>query len=450
MKNILVVDDDITFCMMLQSYLSKQGYQVFTTQKAEEGLRIIRSQSIDLVLSDYRMPDKNGIELLEDIKKTHPQVPVIIMTSYGDIRLAVRAMKLGAVDYITKPVNHEELRELILSVFHPPVPVASQDKRNTVSEQPEFIQGHNKHWQEIENHLQVVGPTQLSVILQGESGTGKEFVARRLHALSTRASQPFLAIDCGALSNEMAASELFGHVKGSFTGAMADKKGQFELANGGTLFLDEIGNLNYEIQVKLLRALQERKIKRIGGSYDIPVDVRLVAATNEELNKALQQGSFREDLYHRLNEFSIHLKPLRERPEDIPLFAQNFLSLANQELNKEVKGFDEEVIAKLSTYPWPGNLRELKNVVKRSVLLSKQEWITLDAIPTELLLSETVRKEEEQEEGTDLKVLSENLERKKILEALEKCKYNKSKAARVLNIDRKTLYNKISFYNLEF
>lgn len=435
--------------MMLQSYLSKQGYQVFTTQKAEEGLRVIRSQSIDLVLSDYRMPDKNGIELLEDIKKTQPQVPVIIMTSYGDIRLAVRAMKLGAVDYITKPVNHEELRELILSVFHPPVPAASQDKRNTVNEQHEFIQGQNKHWQEIEHHLQVVGPTQLSVILQGESGTGKEFVARRLHALSTRASQPFVAIDCGALSNEMAASELFGHVKGSFTGAMADKKGQFELANGGTLFLDEIGNLNYEIQVKLLRALQERKIKRIGGSYDIPVDVRLVAATNEELNKALQQGSFREDLYHRLNEFAIHLKPLRERPEDIPLFAQNFLALANQELNKEVKGFDEEVIAKLSSYPWPGNLRELKNVVKRSVLLSKQEWITLDAIPTELLLSEKAR-EEEQEEGTDLKVLSENLERKKILEALEKCKYNKSKAARVLNIDRKTLYNKIHFYNLEF
>jgi len=435
---------------MLQSYLSKQGYQVFTTQKAEEGLRVIRSQSIDLVLSDYRMPDKNGIELLEDIKKTHPHVAVIIMTSYGDIRLAVRAMKLGAVDYITKPVNHEELRELILSVFHPPVPSGTQDKHSKMNEQQEFIQGHNKHWQEIENHLQVVGPTQLSVILQGESGTGKEFVARRLHALSTRASQPFVAIDCGALSNEMAASELFGHVKGSFTGAMADKKGQFELANGGTLFLDEIGNLNYEIQVKLLRALQERKIKRIGGAYDIAVDVRIVAATNEELNKALQQGSFREDLYHRLNEFSIHLKPLRERQEDIPLFAKKFLALANQELNKNVQGFDEEVLAKLSSYPWPGNLRELKNVVKRSVLLSKTEWITMNAIPSELLSTDIMKKEEAEEEGTDLKVLSEAMERKKILEALEKCKYNKSKAARVLNIDRKTLYNKIHFYNLNF
>jgi two-component system response regulator HydG len=448
-KNILVVDDDITFCMMLQSYLSKQGYQVFTTQKAEEGLRVIRSQSIDLVLSDYRMPDKNGIELLEDLKKTHPQLPVIIMTSYGDIRLAVRAMKLGAVDYITKPVNHEELRELISSVFQQPV-AAGNEKRISPYEQEEFIQGQNKDWQEIEHHLQMVGPTQLSVILQGESGTGKEFVARRLHDLSTRSTQPFVAIDCGALSNEIAASELFGHVKGSFTGAMADKKGQFELANGGTLFLDEIGNLNYEIQVKLLRALQERKIKRIGGSYDIAVDVRIIAATNDELHKSLQQGNFREDLYHRLNEFTIHLKPLRERPEDITLFAKKFLTLANQELNKNIIGFDKEVLSKLTSYSWPGNLRELKNVIKRSVLLSKTEWITLDAIPTELLVKESLEKQEAQEEGTDLKVLSENLERKKILEALEKCKYNKSKAARVLNIDRKTLYNKIHFYNLNF
>ncbi|MDB5255949.1 MAG: chemotaxis protein CheY [Chitinophagaceae bacterium] len=435
---------------MLQSYLSKQGYQVYTTQKAEEGLRVIRNQAIDLVLSDYRMPDKNGIELLEDIKKIHPQLPVIIMTSYGDIRLAVRAMKLGAVDYITKPVNHEELRELIFSVFQQPQPVGGNEKRVSPYEQEEFIQGQNKHWQEIEHHLQMVGPTQLSVILQGESGTGKEFVARRLHDLSTRASQPFLAIDCGALSNEMAASELFGHVKGSFTGALADKKGQFELANGGTLFLDEIGNLNYEIQVKLLRALQERKIKRIGGSYDIPVDVRIIAATNDELDKSLQQGNFREDLYHRLNEFSIHLKPLRERPEDIALFAKRFLALANQELNKNTIGFDKEVIDKLLNYSWPGNLRELKNIVKRSVLLNKKEWIGLDAIPSELLIKGTTEKQDESDEGTDLKVLSENLERKKILEALEKCKYNKSKAARVLNIDRKTLYNKIHFYNLDF
>ena len=449
MKNILVVDDDITFCMMLQSYLSKQGYQVFTTQKAEEGLRIIRNQNIDLVLSDYRMPDKNGIELLEDIKKTHPQLPVIIMTSYGDIRLAVRAMKLGAVDYITKPVNHEELRELISSVFQQPELVPGNEKRISPYEQEEFIQGQNKHWQEIEHHLQMVGPTQLSVILQGESGTGKEFVARRLHDLSTRASQPFVAIDCGALSNEIAASELFGHVKGSFTGAVSDKKGQFELANGGTLFLDEIGNLNYEIQVKLLRALQERKIKRIGGSYDIPVDVRIIAATNDELSKSLQQGNFREDLYHRLNEFTILLKPLRERPEDIPLFAKKFLLLANHELNKQVIDFDKAVLEKLLQYNWPGNLRELKNIIKRSVLLSKKELITLDAIPSELLANAPAPVIDESE-GTDLKVLSENLERKKILEALEKCKYNKSKAARVLNIDRKTLYNKIHFYKLEF
>ena len=334
-------------------------------------------------------------------------------------------------------------------MFQQPELVPGNEKRISPYEQEEFIQGQNKHWQEIEHHLQMVGPTQLSVILQGESGTGKEFVARRLHDLSTRASQPFVAIDCGALSNEIAASELFGHVKGSFTGAVSDKKGQFELANGGTLFLDEIGNLNYEIQVKLLRALQERKIKRIGGSYDIPVDVRIIAATNDELSKSLQQGNFREDLYHRLNEFTILLKPLRERPEDIPLFAKKFLLLANHELNKQVIDFDKAVLEKLLQYNWPGNLRELKNIIKRSVLLSKKELITLDAIPSELLANAPAPVIDESE-GTDLKVLSENLERKKILEALEKCKYNKSKAARVLNIDRKTLYNKIHFYKLEF
>lgn len=447
MKTILVVDDDITFCLMLQSYLSKQGYRVITTKTAEEGLLALKQEDIHLVLSDYRMPHKNGMELFDDIKKISPHTPVIIMTSYGDIRLAVTAMKMGVVDYITKPVNHEELSEVIRNVLNTPKP---QDpaKQSSPYEKEKFVQGHDQSWKQIEDYIEVVSPTQLSVIIQGESGTGKEFVARRLHDLSKRAEQPFVAIDCGALSNELSASELFGHMKGAFTGAFADKKGQFELAHKGTLFLDEIGNLNYEIQVKLLRAIQERKIKRIGGSKDIAIDVRLIVATNEDLSKAVQEGKFREDLFHRLNEFSIFLNPLRERPEDIKLFAEHFLVLANEELNKHVKGFDAEVMEKLVHYPWPGNLRELKNVVKRSVLLSKENWVKLNALPSELLNPELLLKKTS-EEGTDLKALSETLERKKIIEALEKTKYNKSKAAQLLNIDRKTLYNKLHYYKLD-
>ncbi len=448
MKTILVVDDDITFCLMLQSYLSKQGYRVITTKTAEEGLYALKQEEIHLVLSDYRMPHKNGMELYEDIKQIKPHIPVIIMTSYGDIRLAVIAMKMGVIDYITKPVNHEELSEVIRNVLTTPV---HQDRTNPTTspyEKEKFVQGNDRSWKQIEDYIQVVSPTQLSVIIQGESGTGKEFVARRLHDLSRRAEHPFVAIDCGALSNELSASELFGHMKGAFTGASSDKKGQFELAHKGTLFLDEIGNLNYEIQVKLLRAIQERKIKRIGGSKDIAIDVRLIVATNEDLSKAVQEGKFREDLFHRLNEFSIFLNPLRERPEDIKLFAENFLTLANEELNKEIKGFDAEVMEKLIRYPWPGNLRELKNVIKRSVLLSKEKWIHLGALPSELLNPELLLKKNT-DEGTDLKALSENLERKKIQEALEKTKFNKSKAAQLLNIDRKTLYNKLHYYKLD-
>lgn len=291
-----------------------------------------------------------------------------------------------------------------------------------------------------------MAPTPLSVIILGESGTGKEFVARRLHDLSVRAGEPFVAIDCGTLSGEIAASEFFGHVKGSFTGAVSDKTGQFEAANGGTVFLDEIGNLSYEVQIMLLRAIQERKIRRVGSVKDIPVDVRIIAATNEDLNEGIRRGSFREDLYHRLNEFSIRVEPLRNRKDDLPLFAGRFLELANTELGKNVTGFSNEVMQKFMEYPWPGNLREFKNVVKRSVLLSRSNTVELAALPAEL------RSEHFHvpvQNTVDLKVISEDIEKKKIVEALEKVKYNKSKAAQMLNIDRKTLYNKIRLYGLD-
>lgn len=463
MKNILVVDDDSTFCLMLQSYLSKYGFSVTTTGNADAALDHVKKNTVHLILSDYRMPGKDGMEMLEEVKKIDPSIPLILMTSYGDIRLAVRAMKLGAYDYITKPVNPTELLELVkASLADPgesqrhaaPAATAKNENGSPVSrKQPVdengFVHGVSSNWKAISEHIDIVGPTSLSVIIEGESGTGKEFVARRLHELSPRANQQFVAIDCGALSNEIAASEFFGHVKGSFTGAVNDKKGQFEVADGGTIFLDEIGNLSYEIQVMLLRAIQERKIRRVGGNKDIPVDLRIIVATNEDLLKNVKGGTFREDLYHRLNEFKISVNPLRERREDIGVFANRFLDMANVELNKAVTGFDEDVLQKFYEYPWSGNLRELKNVIKRSVLLAKGNRVNINCLPQEILGAPREVADTRNPDTVDLKVISEQIEKVKIIEALEKAKYNKSKAAKLLNIDRKTLYNKIKVYQLD-
>lgn len=466
MKNILVVDDDSTFCLMLQSYLTKYGFAVTSTSNVDTALDIIKKSEMDLILSDYRMPGKDGIEMLEAVKKTDPDLPLILMTSYGDIRLAVKAMKLGAYDYITKPVNPTELLELVKAALNakndagtattPSSPTsvngeAVHKPRKKNIENNGFVHGVSANWKRINDHLEIVGPTDMSVIIEGESGTGKEFVARRLHDLSARSKEQFVAIDCGALSNEIAASEFFGHMKGSFTGAVSDKKGQFEVADGGTIFLDEIGNLSYEIQVMLLRAIQERKIRRVGGTKDIPVNLRILVATNEDLLKAVKNGNFREDLYHRLNEFKITVNPLRDRKEDIAVFANRFLEMANDELNKNVVGFDDDVLQKFYEYPWTGNLRELKNVIKRSVLLAKGSKVNINCLPQEILSipveydNTTITRTD----TVDLKVLSEQIEKVKIIEALEKSKYNKSKAAKLLNIDRKTLYNKIKMYQLD-
>lgn len=468
MKKILVVDDDSTFCLMLKSYLTKYGFSVTSTSNVDTALDTMKKTPVDLILSDYRMPGKDGMEMLEMLKAQGIHVPLILMTSYGDIRLAVRAMKLGAYDYITKPVNPTELLELVKAAIEGKGSSRQRDyllpditdtaptkasKRKADTGSNGFVHGTGANWKKINEHLEIVAPTDFSVIIEGESGTGKEFVARRLHDLSSRAKEQFVAIDCGALSNEIAASEFFGHVKGSFTGAVTDKKGQFEVANGGTIFLDEIGNLNYEIQVMLLRALQERKIRRVGGNSDIPVNVRIIVATNEDLLKNVRGGTFREDLYHRLNEFKISVAPLRERREDIPLFAGHFLEMVNNELNKNVTGFDDDVLEKFYTYPWTGNLRELKNVVRRSVLLAKGSRVNINCLPQEIIsvpLSGSVSAETTINQDTvDLKVLSEQIEKAKIVEALEKARYNKSKAAKLLNIDRKTLYNKIKMYELE-
>ena len=434
---------------MLQGLLKRKGFDADTVFSAGEALKRLENIQFDLVLSDFRLPDFDGLELLQKIKAMHPHVPVIIMTSYADIRTAVNAIKMGAYEYVTKPLNPDEILLLINSALEKlEEPKSSKKtKEKKKKDEIEFVRGNSSNSLQIDQYIKLVAPTDMSVIIEGESGTGKEIAARRIHHDSKRKKKAFVAVDCGALSNDLAGSELFGHIKGSFTGAINDKEGQFEAAQGGTLFLDEIGNLSYEIQIKLLRALQERKVRRIGSNKDIDVDVRIVVATNEDLSVSVNKGDFREDLYHRLNEFKITVPALRDRKADIELFAKYFLDLSNHELSKEISGFSAEVLEKFKSYSWPGNLREMRNVVRRSVLLSPGEEVELISLPNEILKDSAASNIIV--EGSNLKLIQAANEKELIISTLRKVNYNKSKAARMLNIDRKTLYNKIKQYGIE-
>lgn len=449
MKKILIIDDDPTICMMLQGLLKRKNFDADTVFSAGEALKSLENNQFDLVLSDFRLPDFDGLELLQKIKSMHPHVPVIIMTSYADIRTAVNAIKMGAFEYVTKPLNPDEILLLINSALE-----KAEDSNNSKKskdkkkkDEIEFVRGNSSNSLQIDQYIKLVAPTDMSVIIEGESGTGKEIAARRIHFDSKRKKNAFVAVDCGALSTDLAGSELFGHIKGSFTGAINDKEGQFESAQGGTLFLDEIGNLSYEIQMKLLRALQERKVRRIGSNKDIDVDVRILVATNEDLSVSVNKGDFREDLYHRLNEFKITVPSLRNRIEDIDLFSNYFLELSNNELNKNISGFSSEVLEKFKSYSWPGNLRELRNVIRRSVLLSPDKEVELISLPNEILNNSTGNNIIV--EGSNLKLIQAANEKELIVSTLRKVNYNKSKAARLLNIDRKTLYNKLKQYRID-
>ena len=457
MSRILIIDDDPSFCTLLRNFLTKNNYQTEEAYSAKEGIRLVYDHSFDIILIDYRLPDMDGLELLKNIKKRYFHLPVIIMTNYANIKTAVKAMQLGAFEYVTKPINPDEILLSIRNAMSerkdeaPSTAPTASAKQNTSLP---FVQGISSNSQGVRQHIDLVAPTNISVIVQGESGTGKEYVSRMIHLKSQRSNKPFVAVDCGALSEELAASELFGHLRGSFTGALQDKIGQFQAANEGTLFLDEIGNLSYENQVKLLRAIQERTIRQVGSTKDIKVDVRLIVATNENLEQAAKEGNFREDLFHRLNEFQIYVPPLRERVQDIPLFLDHFLTQSNQELHKNVQGFEPNVVEKLQAYGWPGNIRELKNVVRRAVLLTTGETITLDVLPSEITAPVTASVTSEassitRTDNPDLKAIQEKTEKALIEETLIKVKYNKTQAAKVLNIDRKTLYNKLKRYNLE-
>ncbi|MCW2121170.1 sigma-54-dependent transcriptional regulator [Flavobacterium sp. 7A] len=443
MQKILIIEDDISFCKLLEKFLTKHSFSVTTSFSADDARIMVKKEIFDLILTDLRLPDTDGISLLSEFKSTHPQIPVILMTGYSDVTTAVKAIKNGASDYISKPFNPDEVLLVINNTIQNnevQLPLKKEtSKTRKKAELKEYVQGISPESKKLSEHIQLVSPTDMSVLIIGESGTGKEIIAKSIHQNSPRKNKNFIAVDCGAIPKELAASEFFGHLKGSFTGAISDKIGYFEAANNGTLFLDEIGNLSYENQIQLLRALQERKIKPVGSNKEIEVDIRIITATNEDLREAVKNGDFREDLYHRINEFSIHSPSLSERGADLMIFAEFFLDKANTQLNKEVIGFSKEVVRIFQNYPWPGNLRELQNCIKRSTLLTSGDFIEATVLPMEFFQQEVTK--------SDSLSLSKN-EKEAIELALLKTQNNKSEAAKLLEITRKTLYNKLKLYDL--
>ena len=442
--SILIIDDDPYIINLLEKYFQREGYKVFTLFKGKPALKLLHKEVVDVALCDIRLPDINGTELLPFIRQISPDTAVVMMTAYAEIKAAVESIKAGAFDYVTKPIYPEEISNIIKQAIQ-------RRTGNQAKTDDMFITGESVKMLELIDQAKLVAPTEMSVLIQGETGSGKEYIARLIHKNSARKNKKFMAIDCGAIPRELAASELFGHVKGSFTGAISDKAGYFEQANGGTIFLDEIGNLPYETQTKLLRAIQQKVITRVGDSKTIDVDVRIICASNSDLLVASGDGCFREDLYHRINEFKVELPPLRDRGDDILIFAKHFLEEANHELNKEVKGLDDEVVAVFRNHPWYGNLRELRNVIKRSVLITRSDVVALNSLPEELRGIQKTASDVVEKTATtlDLKTTAIEAEKLVIERALQQANYNKTLAAKMLNIDRKTLYNKLSQLGLK-
>ena len=463
MKNpILLVEDDVVFSKMLSRFLERNGYDVIGCYSLEEAEKNL-TPAIKMIFTDLRLPDGDGINFLKQVKDIFPNLPVVVMTSYAEVSTAVEAMKLGAFDYISKPFQQEDVLNVIKNaqntVFSTPKPEtvettaplsktdhsspAKMIKAPKVTEENPYIEGVSPASKKLSKFINLVAPTDMSVLIMGESGTGKEVVAKLIHLKSERRNKPFIAVDCGAIPKEIASSEFFGHIKGSFTGAITDKKGHFEEANGGTIFLDEVGNLSYENQIQLLRALQERRIKPIGSSKEIEVDIRVLAATNEDLLEAVNKGDFREDLYHRLNEFAIKVPSLSERKDDLMIFGSYFLEKANEKLHKNVQGFTERAVQKMLNYNWGGNLRELSNVVKRATLLTTTDYISENELP-DFVMSETRHFPTER-----FSFSTKENERELIIGALHETNNNKTEAAKLLGFTRKTLYNKLKAYNIE-
>ncbi|SFN74975.1 two-component system, NtrC family, response regulator HydG [Capnocytophaga haemolytica] len=451
---ILLVEDDVVFSKMLSRFLERNGYKVVVCYTLEEAQKNLTS-NLKMVFTDLRLPDGDGIDFLKEVKEALPLIPVVVMTSYAEVSTAVEAMKLGAFDYISKPFQQEDVLNVIknaesstksqmqLPTGGKPADTSKAVKAPSINADTPFIEGISPASKKLTEIINLVAPTDMSVLITGESGTGKEVVAKSIHLKSERRGKPFIAVDCGAIPKEIASSEFFGHVKGSFTGAITDKKGHFEEANGGTIFLDEVGNLSYDNQIQLLRALQERRIKPIGSSKEIEVDIRVLAATNEDLLAAVEKGQFREDLYHRLNEFSIKVPSLVERKDDLMIFASYFLEKANEKLHKDVQGFTEKAVQKMLLYTWGGNLRELSNTIKRAALLTQGDYITENELP-EPVISETRHFPTER-----FTFSTKENEKELIINALHETQNNKTEAAKLLGFTRKTLYNKLKAYNID-
>ncbi|MEO8110988.1 MAG: sigma-54 dependent transcriptional regulator [Ginsengibacter sp.] len=469
-KKILIIDDDLDMCSLLSRFLNKKGFETEMAHNGAKGLAKFTEQHFDIVLCDFRLGDKDGKDVLLKIKEANPQTIVIIITGYSDIKTAVDVIKLGAFDYITKPLIPDEVINVIEKAMAAPstesitpsvaAPAQKNKRSYTISANKEFLVGQDGETARVYKQIEIVAGTNYSIILYGESGTGKEVIAKTIHETSNRRGRPFVAMDCGTLSKELSGSELFGHVKGAFTGAITDKEGHFELANGGTLFLDEVANLSPEVQAALLRVIQERKFKRVGGTKEMDVDVRIIVASNENLQEAYKRGKFREDLYHRFNEFSINLPPLRERKDDIPLFADFFLDKTNLELGKTIEGYEDDVMDMFINYNWPGNLREFRNVVRRAVLLTPSGKINSKVLPWEITNADlhshnnfqnntpsfSVKTDGSFTKDVDLKDAAAKAEYDAIMNVLKEVNFNKTRAAEILKIDRKTLYNKIKIY----
>ena len=450
MSHILIVEDDLTFATMMQTWLRKKGFDVDRVSSVSAAARqLTDTPSFDLILSDLRLPDHDGLFLLEWMRKHNLRIPFIVMTSYAEVQNAVLAMKTGASDYIAKPVQPDILLQKIRDALstpepaptpQPTVPTPEAKVQEPTADVPRYIEGKSEASRQLYEYVGLVAPTPMSVLILGASGTGKEYVARRIHELSPRHNKPFFALDCGAIPKEVAASEFFGYVKGTFTGATTDKTGAFVEANGGTLFLDEVGNLSYDVQVQLLRALQERKVRPLGGAHEIDVDIRLVCATNGDLASLVADGQFREDLYHRINEFTIYMPELKDRGADIFLFADLFIKHANADLGRDVIGLDDKASERIASYAWPGNLRELNNVMRRATLLAKGKHIGLSDLERSMAPSTPTE---------PLALHDEQTEQQRIEAALRATGGNKSKAAQLLAVDRKTLYNKMKRYGMD-
>lgn len=431
METVLVVEDDRVYARTTTNWLVKNGINARYVLSVDAAKEFLDSHEVDLVLSDFRLNENNGVELLEWMRARGYRIPFLVMTGYGDIPGAVEAVRKGAADYLPKPVQTDRVLGIIRGLL---------ERRNRKGPEQDFYVYKSPLAVKLRYIVRLVAPADsLSVLILGASGTGKEHVARQIHALSGRADAPFIAVDCGALPKELAASELFGHVKGAFTGAVENKTGMFAMADHGTLFLDEVGNLGMEVQMLLLRALQEKRYRPVGGKEEVKADIRLVAATNEDLEKAISEGRFREDLFHRLNEFPLHVPLLAECPEDIIPLAEFMLDAANRELERDVKGFDREAQKRLKAYSWPGNIRELRTVVRRATLLAKDGWITA----TEIGLPGKDRQPEV------YSLNDERAERTTILKALGATGNDKKAAAQLLGISRSTLYLKLKRYRLD-